>query len=158
VEDDMIDETSRATAEGLRNVLIDRLRDQGTVRTARVEAAMRAIPRHLFVPAVSVKDAYTDDPVYTKHDGAGASISAASQPSIVAMMLEQLQVEPGHRVIEIGAGTGYNAGLLAYLAGDDGHVTTIDVDDDIVEGARTGLAAAGIWNVRVVLGDGAVCL
>jgi protein-L-isoaspartate(D-aspartate) O-methyltransferase len=47
-------------------------------------------------------------------------------------MLEQLDVQPGHRVLEIGAGTGYNAALLAHLAGPDGHVTTIDIDEDVV--------------------------
>jgi protein-L-isoaspartate(D-aspartate) O-methyltransferase len=156
VDIDMAEETGPATAERLRNALADRLRDQGTVRTGRVEAALRTVPREKFVPAVPVEKAYADEPVYTKNDGDGASISAASQPTIVAMMLEQLQVEPGQRVLEVGAGTGYNAGLLAHLVGDTGQVTTIDVDDDIVDGARSGLEAAGIENVRVVLGDGAL--
>jgi len=126
------------------------------VRTTRVDAALRAVPRHLFLPTVPIEDAYADDPVYTKHDSAGVSISAASQPRIVAMMLEHLQVQPGQRVLEIGAGTGYNAGLLAHLAGEHGHVTTIDVDDDLVAGARSNLAAACCRNLRVVLGDGAL--
>jgi protein-L-isoaspartate(D-aspartate) O-methyltransferase len=72
------------------------------------------------------------------------------------MMLEQLGVQPGQRVLEIGAGTGYNAALLQHLVGDAGQVTTIDLDDDIVAGARTALAAAGYPSVRVVLGDGAL--
>ncbi|MGH3800269.1 MAG: methyltransferase, FxLD system, partial [Pseudonocardiaceae bacterium] len=152
----MTEETPATTAERLRHELADHLRDQGTMRTERVEAAVRAVPRHEFVPAVSLEEAYADQPVHTKHDGYGASISAASQPTIVAMMLEQLQVEPGHRVLELGAGTGYNAGLLAHQAGEGGQVTTIDVDDDIMEGARSGLAAAGFENVRVILGDGAL--
>ncbi|MQA87715.1 MAG: methyltransferase domain-containing protein [Streptosporangiales bacterium] len=83
-------------------------------------------------------------------------MSAASQPTIVATMLEQLQAEPGHHVLELGAGTGYNATLLAHLVGNDGQVTTTDVDDDIVDGARAGLAAAGVDNVRVILGDAAL--
>jgi hypothetical protein len=52
----------------------------------------------------------------------------ASAPAIVAQMLEQLDVQPGHRVLEIGAGTGYNAALLAHLAGPDGDVRTIDIE------------------------------
>jgi protein-L-isoaspartate(D-aspartate) O-methyltransferase len=68
------------------------------------------------------------------------------------MMLEQLAVRPVDSVLEIGAGTGYNAALLATLTGPGGHVTTIDVDDDLVDGARRHLAAAGITNVNVVLG------
>jgi protein-L-isoaspartate(D-aspartate) O-methyltransferase len=78
----------------------------------------------------------------------------ASAPGIVAQMLEQLDVQPGHRVLEIGAGTGYNAALLAHLVGPDGHVTTIDIDGDVVDAARSGLAAAGYGNVHVICGDG----
>lgn len=123
--------------------------------SGRIDEAFRAVPRHVFVPSVPVPRAYDDDVVQTKHDSAGMAISAASQPRIVTMMLGQLGVEPGQRVLEIGAGTGYNAALLAHLAGPRGQVTTIDVDDDIVAGARTGLAAAGYPQVRVVCGDGA---
>ncbi|QKZ20370.1 methyltransferase, FxLD system [Streptomyces chartreusis] len=153
VNTDTIDATA---ADRLRTQLVDQLVKSGKVHTSRVEAAMRTIPRHLFVPDASLEQAYTDAPVNTKYDEGGISISCASQPSIVGMMLEQLQVEPGHRVLELGAGTGYNAGLLGHLTGEKGHVTTIDVDDDIVHGARVGLGAAGLDNVEVILGDGAV--
>jgi protein-L-isoaspartate(D-aspartate) O-methyltransferase len=145
-----------AAAERLRHALASQLHDRGTVRTKRVEGALRAVPRHLFVPAAPLLQAYADQPVYTKHDPAGAPVSAASQPAIVAMMLEQLQTMPGHRVLEIGAGTGYNAALLAHLAGEHGEVTTIDVDPDIVDTARKALTAAGFGAVRVILGDGAL--
>ena len=113
------------------------------------------MPRHVFVASVPLQQAYADDVVHTKRDSTGVAISAASQPRIVAMMLERLGVEPGQRVLEIGAGTGYNAALLAHLVGDHGRVTTIEVDADIVAGARAALTAAGCTNVRVVLGDGA---
>ncbi|WP_246107157.1 hypothetical protein [Pseudonocardia kunmingensis] len=69
---------------------------------------------------MALKEAYADRPLYTRHDGTGTSISAASQPTIVAMMLERVQVQPGQRVLELGAGTGYNAGPLAHQAGSDG--------------------------------------
>ena len=72
----------------------------------------------------------------------------------MALMLEQLDVQPGHRVLEIGAGTGYNAALLAHLAGGSGEVTTLDLDDDIVAAAREHLAACGYGRVRVVQADG----
>lgn len=140
----------------LRRRLADRLRTTGAARTAPVDAALTAVPRHLFLPDVPIEQAYSDQPVATKHDADGAAISAASEPTIVTTMLEQLGVEPGHRILEIGAGTGYNAALLAHLTGDHGHVTTIDVDDDIVTAARAHLAAAGIGNVTVLLGDGAL--
>ncbi len=92
----------------------------------------------------------------TKRGTDGTSLSSASQPSIVAMMLEQLEVEPGHRVLEIGAGTGYNAALLRELVGQDGEVTTIDIDSEVVEDAKKGLATAGYTDMRVICGDGAL--
>ncbi|GHC77027.1 methyltransferase, FxLD system [Streptomyces flavofungini] len=145
-----------SSADRLRTQLIDDLVKEGCVRTPRVEAAMRTVPRHLFVPNAPLEKAYGNAPVNTKLDESGASISCASQPDVVAMMLEQLEVEPDQKVLELGAGTGFNAGLLGHLVGEKGHVTTIDVDDDIVDGARAGLAAADIHNVEVILGDGAV--
>ncbi len=72
----------------------------------------------------------------------------------MAIMLEQLQLEPGQRVLEIGTGTGYNAALMAHIVGETGQVITIDIDEDIVEGAREHLAAAGYDSVQVVCGDG----
>lgn len=154
---DVNSDTVEANAAGhLRTQLIDRLVTDGSVRTPRVEEAMRTVPRHLFVPNAPLEAAYSNAPVNIKSDDRGASISCASQPDIVAIMLEQLEAEPGHKVLELGAGTGFNAGLLGYLVGEKGHVTTVDVDDDLVEGARAGLGAAGIDNVEVILGDGAL--
>ncbi|MCX2969413.1 MULTISPECIES: methyltransferase, FxLD system [Streptomyces] len=150
------DTTEAPSADRLRSQLIDQLVEEGSVRTPRVEEAMRAVPRHLFVPNAPLEKAYGNAPVNTKFDESGASISCASQPDIVGMMLEQLDVQPGQNILELGAGTGFNAGLLGHLVGEKGHVTTIDVDEDIVDGARGGLAAADIHNVEVILGDGAL--
>jgi protein-L-isoaspartate(D-aspartate) O-methyltransferase len=86
--------------------------------------------------------------------GTGEVISSSSQPEIMATMLAQLDVRPGHRVLEIGAGTGYNAALLARLVGPSGSVTTVDIDDDIVVAARAHLGAAGVTGIRVVCADG----
>jgi protein-L-isoaspartate(D-aspartate) O-methyltransferase len=151
-----VSNASPAPADEFRTKLADRLRRDNTICTAAVESAFRSVPRDRFLPEVEVQEAYADEPVYTKHDGTGARISAASQPKIVAMMLEQLQIEPGHRVLELGAGTGYNAALMATITGKAGHITTIDVDDDLVDNARKHLAAAGITGVDVVLADGAL--
>jgi protein-L-isoaspartate(D-aspartate) O-methyltransferase len=73
---------------------------------------------------------------------------------MMAIMLEQLQLQPGQRVLEIGAGTGYNAALMAHIVGETGHVVTVDIDEDIVEGARAHLAAAGFDRVEVLCADG----
>jgi protein-L-isoaspartate(D-aspartate) O-methyltransferase len=150
------DTIEASSADRLRTQLVDHLVEEGCVRTPRVEDAMRTVPRHLFVPDAPLEKAYGNAPVNTKLDESGAPISCASQPNIVAMMLEQLEPEPGGKILELGAGTGFNAGLLGHLVGPKGHVTTIDVDQDIVDGARAGLAAAGIDNVEVIHGDGAV--
>src|SRR5262249_2838597 len=65
-------------------------------------------------------------------------------------------LEPGMRVLEVGAGTGFNAALMAQLVGPTGRVTAIDVDDDIVAGARAHLDAAGLERGGVIQGDGAL--
>lgn len=148
--------SSTSEAERLRNTLVDQLRASGNVHTTRVESALRTVPRHLFVPDAPLQDAYANAPVHIKYDTDGTSISCASQPGVVALMLEQLDVQPGEHVLELGAGTGYNAALLGQLVGGSGHVTTLDVDDDLVEGARRNLAAADVSNVRAVTRDGAL--
>ncbi len=148
--------TPTADAERLRNALVDQLRGDGHARTPAVETALRSVPRHVFVPEASLEDAYANAPVHIKYDTDGTSISCASQPGVVALMLDQLDAQPGECILELGAGTGYNAGLLAHLVGEGGHVTTLDVDDDLVEGARAHLAAAGITNVEAVTRDGAL--
>jgi protein-L-isoaspartate(D-aspartate) O-methyltransferase len=145
-----------ASADHLRAELADRLCRQKVLRTPANEAAFRDTPRHLFLPGFPLDQAYADNPVYTKTTADGTTISAASQPWMVAAMLEQLDIQPGHRVMEAGAGTGYNAAIMAKVTGDSGHVTTIDVDDDLVAEARENLAAAGVKNVDVLLGDGAL--
>ncbi|PZG22529.1 methyltransferase, FxLD system [Nonomuraea aridisoli] len=143
------------TDRALRDAMVDELRSWGGVTTVQVEAAMRTVPRHVFVPDAPLEQAYGPDSVVTHRDENGTAISSASGVGVVSGMLEQLDVQPGHRVLEIGAGTGYNAALLAELAGPEGHVTTVDIGADIVAGARRGLAAAGYDRVQVIHGDGA---
>ncbi|GLW58067.1 methyltransferase, FxLD system [Kitasatospora phosalacinea] len=144
------------SAELLRDALTNRLLDQHAIRTAPVENAFRAVAREHFLPGFPLPTAYADNPVYTKADGSGAQISAASQPAIVALMLEQLAAQPGERIFEAGAGTGVNAAYLGHIVGPTGRVTTVDVDEDLVDGARKHLAAAGTTNVEALLGDGAL--
>ncbi|WP_404868522.1 methyltransferase, FxLD system [Kitasatospora griseola] len=144
------------TTEELRAALTNRLLEQGAIRTAAVENAFRTVPREHFLPGVPLEAAYADNPTYTKTDGSGTQISAASQPAIVALMLEQLGARPGERIFEAGAGTGVNAAYLGRIVGPDGHIVAVDVDEDLVDGARKHLADAGITNVDAVLGDGAL--
>ncbi|MEU9429505.1 methyltransferase, FxLD system [Streptomyces sp. NPDC048342] len=141
-----------------RDELVSRLVDSGHLRTPEVIAAFRSTDRHRFIPGVDLQSACVDDAVAIKHDMTGAMLSCISAPSIVATQLEQLGAQPGHKILEAGAGTGYNARLLAELVALEGHVWTVDVDQDLVDGARKNLAQAGAANVTVVLGDGAAGL
>ena len=140
-------------ATTLQTALVQRLKEQGLIRTQAVAEAFLAVPRHLFVPEVAVKTAYSDAPVITKWQD-GQAISSSSQPAIMALMLEMLHLQPGQRILEIGAGTGYNAALMAHIVGKTGQVVTIDVDEDIVAAAREHLQAARVENVQVVCRDG----
>jgi protein-L-isoaspartate(D-aspartate) O-methyltransferase len=159
MEAEMTDDTS-TIAERLRNKLADQLKAEGRLRTERVEAAVRAVPRHVFVRqfknSAALEAAYADTPVHTKFDGSGISISAVSQPTVNALMLELTQAKQGMQIQEAGAGSGLFAAYLGYLVGEEGHVFSLDVDQDLVDGARAGLAAAGVRNVTVILGDGAL--
>ncbi len=111
------------------------------------------MPRHVFLPDVTVAEVYTDRAFPTKHAD-GKPISSSSQPAIMAIMLEQLALQPDQRVLEIGAGTGYNAALIAQIVGPGGHVVTIDIDEDLVAQARQHLATAGSDGVDVRCADG----
>ena len=138
----------------LRERLITGLRASGALHDDRVAAAMTAVPRHAFLPGVEPGQAYADDAVVTKLDSAGRPVSSSSQPAIMALMLEQLGVRPGDRVLEIGAGTGYNAALLAHLAGRAGTVSTVDLDAGVVAAAREHLDGCGFGRVSVIHADG----
>lgn len=132
-----------------------RLRDwNGGALPAPVEAAVRAVPREAFLPGTPLADVYGSGPVVTHRDAHGVATSSASAPGIVAAMLAQLNVRPGHRIREIGAGTGYNAALLDCLVGPSGKVTTVELDPVIAAEAREALAATGHERVTVVAGDG----
>ncbi|SHN43245.1 methyltransferase, FxLD system [Cryptosporangium aurantiacum] len=121
---------------------------------ARVRAAMLTVPREAFVPGLPLADVYDEQAaLVTKRDTRGVPVSSVSAPSIVAMMLTQLDVRPGQRVLEIGSG-GYNAALLREIVGPTGRVTTVDVDADVVARARRCLAAVGRTDVAVVHADG----
>jgi hypothetical protein len=116
-------------AETLRAALVEMLRARGRLQSPAIAAAFAQVPRHLFVPHVALEEAYRDTFLATKRQPDGEVISSSSQPEIMAIMLEQLDLRPGQRVLEIGTGTGYNAALLAHVVGEGGRVTTLDLDD-----------------------------
>lgn len=148
----MIPDDRRVRA--LHAMMIDRLVERGYITTARVEEAFRAVPRHPFVPGVSLEQVYSGDAIVTRSGRDGMPTSSSSEPAIMAVMIEQLGPAPGDRVLEVGAGTGYNAAILAFLAGDEGAVVTVDLDEEIVREAREHLHRAGVAQVDVVAADG----
>jgi protein-L-isoaspartate(D-aspartate) O-methyltransferase len=107
--------------------------------------AMRAVPRHLFVPPGLIGSAYDDRPLPI---GFGATIS---QPFVVAVMTAALRLRPGERVLEIGTGSGYQAAVLATLGCT---VYTIEIVDSLAASAAARLARLGYDRVQVRLGDG----
>ncbi|NBC23750.1 MAG: protein-L-isoaspartate(D-aspartate) O-methyltransferase [Gammaproteobacteria bacterium] len=115
------------------------------VTDQRVLDAMRSVPREQFLPQGLVEFAYEDTPLPI------ASGQTISQPYIVALMAEALRLEPGDRVLEVGAGSGYAAAVLARLAD---RVYTIERHRDLADAARATLRRLDIDNVEVLHGDG----
>jgi len=105
--------------------------------------------------ALTPEVAYSEQALITRLGADGFPRSSSSQPALVASMLELLELEPGMRVLEIGAGTGYNAALISELVGDQSLVTTIDYQPDVVRQTRRLLARAGYGRIEVRAGDGA---
>ncbi|MFI1014721.1 methyltransferase domain-containing protein [Streptomyces sp. NPDC020965] len=149
-----------------RRALAQALTDAGDLTDLQWRRAFEEVPRHVFVPyfyapsgdRISGDDqwftAVYEDRSLVTHRTDGAATSSSSQPSLMATMLEALAVQDGMSVLEIGAGTGYNAALLAHRLGDD-HVTTVDIAEDITGPARDRLATAG-YHPTVITGDGSL--
>ena len=139
----------------MRELLAARVITANRISSTRVAAALRDVPRHLFLPGLPPESAYRDDAIVTKRDADGQPISSSSQPAIMAIMLDQLDLAPGLRVLEIGAGTGYNAALMRHIVGSAGTVVSVDIDSEVAAQARDHLASAGYPDVTVVAADGA---
>ena len=115
------------------------------IHSERVLDAVLKVPRHLFIPESERAEAYSDSPVSI---GYGQTIS---QPYIVAFMTQALNVEPDHRVLEIGTGSGYQAAILGELAKE---VYTIEIVAPLAERARATLVDLGYRNIEVRSGNG----
>lgn len=132
--------------EAAREALVDRLRERGTVERPSTAAALRAVPRHEFVPGGNRRAAYRDTPLPI---GEGQTISA---PHMVAIMTDLLDLEPGDRVLEIGTGCGYHAAVTADVVGP-GNVFSVEYLPDLAERARETFARLG-YDITVRVGDG----
>lgn len=126
------------------------LRGRGLAFSERVEEALLKVPRNLFVPENVRSQAYRDTPLPI---GDGQTISA---PHMVAVMAEALDLREGQKVLEIGAGSGYNAAVMAELVGTTGRIITLERHPSLAEKAGKVLLEAGYSNIQVVVGDGSL--
>jgi protein-L-isoaspartate(D-aspartate) O-methyltransferase len=115
------------------------------ITDARVLAAMRKIPRHEFVPADRVPQAYDDTPLPIGHE------QTISQPYIVALMTELARLSPQAKVLEVGTGSGYQAAILAEIVAE---VYSIEIIEPLAQSATERLRHLGYRNVQVKFGDG----
>ena len=115
------------------------------VRDAKTLAALRKVPRHLFVPEAAGREAYEDHPLPIGH------AQTISQPYIVALMTESLGLQGGETILEVGSGSGYQAAVLAEIAAQ---VYSIEIVEPLAEEARERLRRLGYGNVQVRAGDG----
>ena len=127
-----------------REQMVRQIEERG-VRSPDTLRVMRATLRHMFVPADLESKAYEDRPLPIGYD------VTISQPYIVTLMTELLETAKTHRVLEIGTGSGYQAAVLAQLAG---HVYTIEIVPALAQSARRTLRRLGYSNVSVRQGDG----
>ncbi len=129
--------------------MVESLKRRGYISAAGVEAAMRRVSREEFLPESLRDDAYVDTPLPI---GEGQTISA---PHMVAIMAEQLDLGPGMKVLEIGAGSGYHAAVCAEIVGQEGHIYTVERISSLASFAEANLRKTGYAPiVTVIFGDG----
>jgi len=145
---------SRRNLEKDKETLISYYKKTGILRSPEVERAFRKVPREEFVPSGYREMAYVDRPLPI---GYGQTISA---PHMVVMMCEALELKPGHKVLEVGTGSGYHAAVVAEIVAPEGvekpgRVVTVERIPELVEYARRNLERTGYLDrVKVVCGDG----
>lgn len=134
----------------LRYNLVQYLRNSNALQTPRVIEAFEKIPRHLFLqPYASIEQSYLDQPVLLK-----SPVSTASQPQVMAVMLEKLQLKQGQKVLELGTASGYNAALLAYLVDNPQLIYTVEYEKDLALTAKKFWRELGYQDINLHIGDG----
>jgi protein-L-isoaspartate(D-aspartate) O-methyltransferase len=130
-----------------REALLAELETGGYLTDPRLEEAMLAVPRHLFIPKELREQAYEDRPLPI---GFGQTVSA---PHMVALMTTALQIQEGDKVLEVGTGVGYHAAIVKHVVGESGRVISLEFLPELVQLARKNLKAAKT-DVEVKEGDG----
>lgn len=170
-----LDDQARPYAEAL----VAALKTEGNLSSPLVEAAFKRVPRHRFIDHFFRREngdcgaqlqemrpssfpnadawlqaIYTNDPLATAYDEENTATSSSSSPAAMAIMLEESELRPGLRVLEIGTGTGYNAGLLAAIVGSPHQVFTVEIDADLARQAELRLNQVVGSGVTVHAGNG----
>ena len=127
---------------------VDYLVERHVIKSKRIEDAFRKIPRYLFVRKEYLEEAHVDLPLPVGHS------ATISQPSAVASMLEGLGLVEGDNVLEIGAGSGWNAALMGYIVGETGSVISLELDHEIADSAKANVKRTKARNVTVICMDG----
>jgi protein-L-isoaspartate(D-aspartate) O-methyltransferase len=131
-----------------REALVENLVKWGYLTRPGIIAAFKNVLRHEFVPENVRGSAYSDHPLPIGHD------QTISAPSMIAIMMETLDLKPGQKVLEIGSGSGYNVALLAEVVGTAGKVVTVERIPELARFANDNLKRAGHPDVKVLVGDG----
>jgi len=131
-----------------RNDLVEKLRQEGRIRTDEVKKAFLEVPREEFVLKKMKGYSYIDTPLEI---GNGQTISA---PHMVAIMCESLDIKKGQKILEIGTGLGYHAAIVSKLVGKNGHVYSVERFSSLAKKAKENLKNANIKNVTIIIGDG----
>ncbi|UCG70732.1 MAG: protein-L-isoaspartate O-methyltransferase [Thermoplasmata archaeon] len=132
-----------------RKKLVESLVRRRYISKPEVIFAMMKVPRHIFVPKGIQPYAYHDCP---QQIGLGQTISA---PHMVGIMAEKLDLKPGHKVLEVGGGSGYHAAVVAEIIGKEGHVFSIEYIEDLAKKGRENIQKAGLGErVTIIHGDG----
>ncbi len=139
--------------EILNELLVEFLTCRGFVVSETLRRALLATPRHLFLPDVDLRHVYSDSAVTTARNDRGWFESSCSTPSIVCTMLEALELDGARNILEIGAGTGFTAALMAHCA-PEAHITTLEVLEDVARSAEKRLADLGLNQIEVRCADG----
>jgi len=137
------------------NTLIDVLDERGLLTEPRVRAAFAAVPRNQFLPNVPLEDVFADKTIPVRLDDQGNATCSATMPSMLAFMLQELDLQPGHNLLEIGTGTGYTVALMHHLLGKTGRITSLEIERDIAEHAEDNLRRANVTGYNIVVVDGA---
>jgi protein-L-isoaspartate(D-aspartate) O-methyltransferase len=144
----------------LHHSLVAALVAHGQVRTDNVRTAFAAVQRHHLLPDTNLADVYADRAITLKTADAGGPLpegrvlSSATVPSLLARILEQMELRPDMRVLQVGTGPGYLAALLAHMAGPSGNVVSVEIDPGLSAAAAANLSRYGYGPVECVAGDG----